>query len=84
MYEVIFTPAARRMLARLDPPMAQEVLDRVHWFAAHFDEVNQERLTGPYSDRFRLRVRAYRVLYDFDRRRRRMVVREIRHRSKAY
>ena len=33
-YALIFSPRARRDMSRLDPPVAQAVLDKLRWLAA--------------------------------------------------
>jgi mRNA-degrading endonuclease RelE of RelBE toxin-antitoxin system len=46
MFQVEFTVAAQNDLARLDKPIAQRVLKKLHWLAENFEAVTPEALTG--------------------------------------
>ncbi len=84
MYQVDFTPGAESDLSRLDAPIAQRVLKRLRWLAENFEAIKPEPLTGQWQGVFKLRVGDYRVLYTFDRAKRKIVVHFIRHRREVY
>lgn len=84
MYEVEFAPDAETDLARLDVPVAQRVLKRLRWLAENFEAVRPEALTGQWQGVLKLRVGAYRVLYTYDRAKRKIVVHVVRHRREVY
>jgi mRNA interferase RelE/StbE len=84
MYEVKFTPDADADLARLDKPIAQQVLKKVKWLAEHFDDITPEPLAGEWQRVFKLRVGDYRALYTFDRTGRKITVHYVKHRREVY
>ncbi len=84
MYQVEFTSNAEADLARLDVPVAQRVLKKLHWLADNFDAITPEALAGRWQGVFKLRVGDYRVLYTFDRAKGRIIVHFVRHRRQVY
>lgn len=83
-YQVDFTPDAESDLSRLDAPIAQRVLKRLRWLAAHFEAIRPEPLTGQWQGVSKLRVGDYRVLYTYDRAGRNIIVHFVRHRREVY
>lgn len=83
-YDVEFTTNAKSDLDRLDARITQRVLKRLNWLADNLDIVGQEALTVPLKGMFKLRCGDYRVIYDCDRRRRRITVFRVRHRREVY
>ena len=75
-----FTSNAEADLTRLDAPVAQRVLKRLRWLADNFEAIRPEALTGQWQGVFKLRVGDYRVLYTYDRAKRRIIVHFLRHR----
>lgn len=84
MYRVEFTQGALDQLASLDKIIAQQVLQKLHWLADHFDEVTHWPLTGRLKGVFKLRVGDYRALYTFDEKKQVIFVHFVRHRSEVY
>jgi mRNA interferase RelE/StbE len=84
MYHVKFTPDANADLARLDKPVAQRVLKKLHWMAENFDVVMPEPLTGDWQDMFKLRVGDYRALYTFNEAETTIIVHFVKHRREVY
>ena len=83
-FELEFTATASGNLSRLDPPAAQQVMDRLKWLAENCASLSHVALTGPWAGRFRLRAGDYRALYTIDRENRRIVVELVGHRSDVY
>ncbi len=83
-YDVEFTSNAKSDLDRLDAKITRRVLEKLAWLADNLDIVRQEVLTAPLKGMFKLRCGDYRVFYDCDRRRRRITVSRVGHRSEVY
>lgn len=84
MFQVEFTATAQSDLARLDKPMAQQVLKKLRWLAENFEAITPEALTGQWQGVFKLRIGDYRALYTCDREKQTIVVRFVRHRREVY
>ena len=84
MYSLEFLTAAQADLSRLDPAVAQRVMNRLLWLAKNGEMINHYALTGQHTGKFRLRIGAYRALYWLDHANRRLVVESIGHRSEVY
>ncbi|MEX2515213.1 MAG: type II toxin-antitoxin system RelE/ParE family toxin [Candidatus Paceibacterota bacterium] len=63
MWKVYITPQAKETLNKLDTAVCERIEKKLRWLAENVDSVNHERLSGNYSDFFKLRVGDYRVLY---------------------
>jgi mRNA interferase RelE/StbE len=83
-YDVEFTSNAKSDLDRLDAKITRRVLEKLAWLADNLDIVRKEVLTAPLKGMFKLRCGDYRVFYDCDRRRRRITVSRVGHRSEVY
>ena len=85
-YAVLLTPAADASLAGLDPMAGQAVLARVGWLVDNFHLTNHRRLDGLPTEAYQMGAAAgfYRLLYDFDHDRQRIVIRLLPHRIKTY
>ena len=84
MYSVKFTAEALEQLERLDKPVAQQVLKKLHWMAENFDQTSHLPLTGSLKGVFRLRIGDYRALYTFDKTETIMVVHFVQRRREIY
>ena len=63
-YEVALTPTAEADLRRLDSSVARRAIDKMQWLANNIETIKLETLTGSWQGVFKLRVGAYRVLYN--------------------
>jgi mRNA interferase RelE/StbE len=82
---VKLTHQAERDATCLAPSMATRILDRIEWLALNADEIIHQRLKGKqWGKAYKLRVGDYRVIYQLDRRRRRITVLKIGHRREVY
>ena len=83
-YALIFSSRARRDMSSLDPPVAQEVLDKLRWLAENCETVRHVALRGWQRGSFRERIGDYRAVYNLDRANRRITVHKVGHRSEIY
>ena len=83
-YEVEFLSQAEGDLERLERSTIQRVLNKLRSLAEDFDSIRPERLTGSLAGLFKLRVGDYRVIYQVDRRNRRLTVHMVGHRKEIY
>jgi mRNA interferase RelE/StbE len=77
-----FTRTAEKELRRLDPPVRVRVIAALDRLGADDRSLDVRRLTG--SDHFRLRVGDWRVIFDYDRATRTILVRHVLPRGRAY
>jgi len=61
--EVAWTLDAANDLKKLDKPISRRILNRISWFAAHFDEIIPEPLSGEFASTFKFRVGDWRIIY---------------------
>ncbi len=64
MYRLRILDAATRDLAHLDKAVARRIVARIRWLAANLNSVKPEALTGDLAGIYKLRVGAYRVIYE--------------------
>lgn len=83
-YDVELSSRAQRGLARLDSEPRRRVNDKIEWLAEHARVYIHEPMTGQYSGMFRLRVGAYRAIYDLDHTNRRIRIDQVGHRREVY
>ena len=83
-YALIFSSRARRDMSRLDPPVAQDVLDKLRWLAANCDTIRHDALRGRWRGSFRERIGDYRAVYNLDRANRSIIVHKVAHREDVY
>lgn len=74
--------SAEKDLRRLDPPVRKRVLDGLDRLVAEDRSLDVRRLTG--SERFRLRVGDWRVIFDYDSETETVLVQRILPRGRAY
>ena len=84
MYTVEFTEDAERDLSRLDAVEAQRILKKLRWLAENFDLIKPKPLTAHWKGLFKVRVGDYRVIYTYDRTKRKIVVHFVGHRREIY
>lgn len=83
-YLVEFSVRADDGLSRLDTVIARQVRDKIDWLAENADSVRHEPMTGQFQGMYRLRIGAYRAVYDLDRENRTIIFDIIGHRRVAY
>jgi len=76
--------SASRELKRIDPPIAQRIVDRIRWLAENFERITAEPLKGNLAGFSKLREGDYRIIYEVLRKEQLIVVHHIGHRSEIY
>ncbi len=84
MYRAEITDEAQCDLEHLDKEIAARILKRIRWLEENLEQIAPERLSGPLTDLYKLRVGDYRVLYDIVRGERLLLIHRIRHRREVY
>jgi mRNA interferase RelE/StbE len=84
MAGVRFTAPAHDQLARLDKPVAQQLLRKLHWLAENFEETVHLPLKGNLKGIYKLRVGDYRLLYTIEEGKDQIVVHFAAHRREVY
>jgi mRNA interferase RelE/StbE len=84
VYEAAFHPDAAEDLKGLQRAVRQRILDKIHWLLDHVDEIRHRPLTAQWAGMYRLRVGDYRVVYNIDRPRGRVIIYAVGHRHDIY
>jgi mRNA interferase RelE/StbE len=83
-FEVEFTEKAVDDLGQMPKPIAQRVLDKIHWLADNFESITPTGLSHDLAGIFKLRIGDYRALYMVVEDSRRLRVLRVRHRRDVY
>lgn len=84
MYEVRVLDSAVADLAAIDREVARRILTRLRWLAVHVTELPLEPLAGDLSGFYKLRVGAYRVIYQPLHDEQVIIVHAVGHRRQVY
>ncbi|MCK4316341.1 MAG: type II toxin-antitoxin system RelE/ParE family toxin [Anaerolineae bacterium] len=84
MYEPAFHPDVAKDLKGLDRSIRQRVLDKIQWLLEHIEETQHKPLTAQWEGMYRVRVGDYRVIYEIDRKHRRIIIYAVGHRREIY
>lgn len=84
LWRFMITENGERDLARLDRLNQRRVVEKMKWFAGHFDEVTPFPLGEPWRGFFKLRVGDTRIIYEVEEVGSRIVVHMIDRRDKVY
>ena len=60
------------------------ILNKIEWLAINFEQITPLPLTREWSGFYKLRVGDYRVIYEFDRESRIIIIVRVGHRSEVY
>ena len=83
-YSVIILPKAYDALSKIDKPITKRITDKLAWFSENVKSINTIPLTGNFSGLYKLKVGAYRVVYEIDYERKIITVHKIGHRRDIY
>ena len=83
-YSVIILPKAFNMLSKIDKPVAKRITDKLIRFSENVEIMNTLPLTGNLSGFYKLKVGAYRVVYEIDHNKKVITVYKIGHRRDIY
>jgi len=83
-WDVEYTGKVLSELAKLDKPLRRQIIDRIEWFAEHFDELTPAPLHGEWKGFFKFRIGDWRVVYHFESPKQLIKVHQIDRRDKIY
>ena len=82
MADIAWTVDAVDDLRKLDRPVRKRILNRLSWFAAHFEEIIPEPLSGDFTNTYKFRVGDWRIIYRL--RNKRILILAVGHRREIY
>jgi mRNA interferase RelE/StbE len=80
--DIAWTVDAVDDLRKLDRPVRKRILNRLSWFAAHFEEIIPEPLSGDFTNTYKFRVGDWRIIYRL--RNKRILILAVGHRREIY
>ena len=84
VWTFLITEEAEEDLAKLDSPVQKRVIRKVRWFVDHFEDVSPLPLSGDWSGFFKLRAGDWRIIYEVEHDKQRVVVHHIGRRDEIY
>ncbi len=84
VYRTRILDSAPREIERLDKPIGRRIAERINWLAKNLDNLEPEMLRGELSGLYKLRVGAYRILYEILSEDPVIVIHKIGHRRDVY
>ncbi|MFM6632776.1 MAG: type II toxin-antitoxin system RelE family toxin [Microcystis panniformis] len=83
-YSVTFEPESITDLDLITDFIRLRILSKIKWLAINFEQITPLPLTREWSGFYKLRVGDYRVIYEFDRESRIIIIIRVGHRSEVY
>ncbi|NCR38810.1 MAG: type II toxin-antitoxin system RelE/ParE family toxin [Microcystis aeruginosa W13-11] len=83
-YSVTFEPESITDLDLITDFIRLRILNKIAWLAINFEQITPLTLTREWSGFYKLRVGDYRVIYEFDRESRIIIIIRVGHRSEVY
>ncbi|CCI02162.1 MAG: type II toxin-antitoxin system RelE/ParE family toxin [Microcystis sp. M54BS1] len=83
-YSVTFEPESITDLDLITDFIRLRILNKIKWLAINFEQITPLPLTREWSGFYKLRVGDYRVIYEFDRESRIIIIIRVGHRSEVY
>ncbi|MCA2619129.1 MAG: type II toxin-antitoxin system RelE/ParE family toxin [Microcystis sp. M040S2] len=83
-YSVTFEPESITDLDLITDLIRLRILNKIEWLAINFEQITPLPLTRELSGFYKLRVGDYRVIYEFDRESRIIIIIRVGHRSEVY
>ncbi|MCA2718798.1 MULTISPECIES: type II toxin-antitoxin system RelE/ParE family toxin [Microcystis] len=83
-YSVTFEPESITDLDLITDFIRLRILNKIEWLAINFEQITPLPLTREWSGFYKLRVGDYRVIYEFDRESRIIIIVRVGHRSEVY
>jgi mRNA interferase RelE/StbE len=83
-YSVTFEPESITDLDLITYFIRLRILNKIKWLAINFEQITPLPLTREWSGFYKLRVGDYRVIYEFDRESRIIIIIRVGHRSEVY
>lgn len=83
-YSVTYEQEALADLEKLPKDVCQRIINKIDWLAQNFEQITPQPLSNNLSGFFKLRVGDYRVVYEFNRTEKGIVIDRIGHRREIY
>ena len=83
-YSVTFEPESITDLDLITDLIRLRILNKIEWLAINFEQITPLPLTREWSGFYKLRVGDYRVIYEFDRESRIIIIIRVGHRREVY
>ena len=83
-WQFLITPEAEEDLTKLDRSVRKRVIQKLRWLVDNFEDVPPLPLAGDWSGYFKLRVGDWRIIYEVEHERQRVVVHHIGRRDEIY
>jgi len=84
-WSVEYRTGAQRQLrdiAKRNPKLAENIVRKIRWLAENAESIDHEKLVG--RTEFSLHVGQYRILYELDRKQRRIIIARLAPHNAAY
>lgn len=83
-FTVIYESEALADLEKLSQDVRQRIIQKIDWLSENFEQVTPQPLASNLSGFFKLRVGDYRVIYEFSREERIIIIDRVGHRREIY
>ncbi len=84
IYKLDFSNQGKKHLQSLDKTTGQRIFDKLRWLVENVDNVEHLQLKDKYSGLYKLKVGAYRAIYEIDYKRKIITVHKVGHRRDIY
>ncbi|MFH1958449.1 MAG: type II toxin-antitoxin system RelE/ParE family toxin [bacterium] len=84
MYKVEYRQEAEKNLDKLSEPIRERIIKKIHWLSKYIENIRPEMLGGRYKDLYKLRIGAWRVIYDINSSQKSIVIYFTGHRKEIY
>lgn len=83
-FTVIYESEALADLEKLSQDVRQRIIQKIDWLSENFEQITPQPLSSNLSGFFKLRVGDYRVIYEFSREERIIIIDRVGHRREIY
>lgn len=84
IYKLDFSNQGKKHLQSLGKTTGQMIFDKLKWLTGNVGNVEHLQLKGKYSGLYKLKVGAYRAIYEIDYERKNITVHKVGHRRDIY
>lgn len=84
IYKLDFSNQGKKHLQSLDKTTGQRIFDKLKWLAENVGNVEHLQLKGKCSGLYKLKVGAYRAIYEIDYERKIITIHKVGHRRDIY
>ncbi len=83
-YKVEYRPEADKNLEKLSKSIKERIIKKICWLSKYIENIRLEILGGKYKNLYKLRIGAWRVIYDINPPQKLIIVYFIGHRKEIY